>query len=36
MKAEIRGRKMTMPGTAHPDAWHRELDGFMESHKGEK
>ncbi len=24
----------TVPGTSHPDAWHAELDDFMESHKG--
>ena len=26
----------TLPGTTDPDAWHRELDAFVESHKGEK
>ncbi len=24
----------TVPWTVHPDAWHRELDDFKESHKG--
>ena len=26
----------TVPGTTHPDAWHKELDEFMESPKGGK
>ncbi len=24
----------TLPGTTDPDAWHKELDAFMASHKG--
>jgi Fe-S oxidoreductase len=31
--ADLLFAEETVPGTADPDAWHRELDGFMESHK---